>query len=100
DVNVVVVANAYTLDNCDNADDSSKANEEKDVGYPAPVQGQDNYIHYLIQAEVNVPDQRGNGIFYWAPTWIGVPGKTWATPAGREYIHNETKEGHARENKA
>ncbi|MDM6960280.1 glycosyl hydrolase 53 family protein, partial [Klebsiella michiganensis] len=40
------------------------------------------------------------GIFYWKPTWIAVPGNTWATPAGMKYIHDEWKEGNARENQA
>ncbi|MDN3931518.1 glycosyl hydrolase 53 family protein, partial [Klebsiella pneumoniae] len=77
-----------------------QAKEEKDGGYPASVQGQYNYIHDLMQAVVDVPDQRGKGIFYWEPTWIAVPGNTWATPAGMKYIHDEWKEGNARENQA
>ncbi|HBQ2992391.1 glycosyl hydrolase 53 family protein [Klebsiella pneumoniae] len=91
---------ATTLANCDNAENSFQAKEEKDGGYPASVQGQYNYIHDLMQAVVDVPDQRGKGIFYWEPTWIAVPGNTWATPAGMKYIHDEWKEGNARENQA
>ncbi|HBY0998131.1 TPA: galactosidase [Klebsiella pneumoniae] len=100
DVIVVEAAYAYTLANCDNAENSFQAKEEKDGGYPASVQGQYNYIHDLMQAVVDVPDQRGKGIFYWEPTWIAVPGNTWATPAGMKYIHDEWKEGNARENQA
>jgi arabinogalactan endo-1,4-beta-galactosidase len=44
-----------------------------------------------MQAVADVPDQRGKGIFYWEPTWIAVPGNTWATPAGMKYIHDEWK---------
>ncbi|WP_193385793.1 glycosyl hydrolase 53 family protein, partial [Yersinia pestis] len=39
-------------------------------------------------------------IFYWEPTWISVPGNTWATPAGMKYINDNWKEGNARENQA
>ncbi len=100
DVIVVEAAYAYTLENCDNAENSFQAKEEKDGGYPATIQGQYNYIHDLMQAVADVPGHRGKGIFYWEPTWIAVPGNTWATPAGMKYIHDEWKEGNARENQA
>ncbi|MGL5423342.1 MAG: glycoside hydrolase family 53 protein, partial [Serratia fonticola] len=100
DVIVVEAAYAYTLENCDNAENSFQAKEEKDGGYPATVQGQYNYVHDLMQAVADVPDHRGKGIFYWEPTWIAVPGNTWATPAGMKYIHDEWKQGNARENQA
>lgn len=100
DVIVVEAAYGYTLDNCDNAENSFQAKEEKDGGYPGTVQGQYDYIHDLMQSVIDVPDHRGKGIFYWEPTWIAVPGTTWATKAGMKYIHDEWKEGNARENQA
>ncbi|HDS9457928.1 TPA: arabinogalactan endo-beta-1,4-galactanase [Enterobacter asburiae] len=100
DVIVVEAAYGYTLENCDNAENSFQAKEEKDGGYPGIVQGQYDYIHDLMQSVIDVPDHRGKGIFYWEPTWIAVPGTTWATKAGMKYIHDEWKEGNARENQA
>lgn len=100
DVIVVEAAYGYTLDNCDNAENSFQAKEEKDGGYPGTVQGQYDYIHDLMQSVIDVPDHHGKGIFYWEPTWIAVPGTTWATKAGMKYIHDEWKEGNARENQA
>lgn len=100
DVIVVEAAYGYTLDNCDNAENSFQAKEEKDGGYPGTVQGQYDYIHDLMQSVIDVPDHRGKGIFYWEPTWIAVTGTTWATKAGMKYIHDEWKEGNARENQA
>lgn len=100
DVIVVEAAYGYTLDNCDSAENSFQAKEEKDGGYPGTVQGQYDYIHDLMQSVIDVPDHRGKGIFYWEPTWIAVPGTTWATKAGMKYIHDEWKEGNARENQA
>lgn len=100
DVIVVEAAYGYTLDNCDNAENSFQEKEEKDGGYPGTVQGQYDYIHDLMQSVIDVPDHRGKGIFYWEPTWIAVPGTTWATKAGMKYIHDEWKEGNARENQA
>jgi arabinogalactan endo-1,4-beta-galactosidase len=46
-----------------------------------------------MQSVIDVPDHRGKGIFYWEPTWIAVPGNTWATKTGMKYIHDEWKEG-------
>lgn len=100
DVVVVEAAYAYTLENCDNAENSFTAKEEKDGGYPGSVQGQANFIHDLMQSVIDVPQSRGKGIFYWEPTWIAVPGNTWATPAGMEYTKDHWKTGNARENQA
>lgn len=63
DVIVVEAAYAYTTENCDNAENSFRAKEEKDGGYPATIQGQYNYIHDLMQAVADVPGHRGKGIF-------------------------------------
>lgn len=100
EVIVVEAAYGYTLENCDNAENSFQVKEEKEGGYPGTVQGQYDYLHDLMQAVINVPAHRGKGIFYWEPTWIAVPGTTWATRAGMKYIHDEWKEGNARENQA
>ncbi len=71
----------------------------KGRGYPASVQGQYRYIHDLMQAVIDVPDQRGKGIFTGSPR--GLPFREiQATPAGMKYIHDEWKEGNARENQA
>ncbi|WP_299998312.1 arabinogalactan endo-beta-1,4-galactanase [uncultured Cedecea sp.] len=100
DVIVVEAAYGYSLENCDNAENSFTEKEAKDGGYPGTVQGQANFIHDLIQAVIDVPDGRGKGIFYWEPTWIVAPGNTWATPVGMEYIEDHWKTGNARENQA
>lgn len=100
DVIVVEAAYASTLENCDNAENTFQAKEEKEGGYPATVQGQYDYLHDLMQAVADVKDQRGKGIFYWEPTWIAVPGTTWATLAGMTYTDDHWKEGNARENQA
>lgn len=100
DVIVVEAAYGHGVENCDNAENSFTEKEAKDGGYPATVQGQANYIHDLIQTVLDVPNNRGKGVFYWEPTWIVAPGNTWATPAGMEYINDRWKTGNARENQA
>ena len=100
DVIVVEAAYGQSFENCDNAENSFTEKEAKDGGYPGTVQGQANYIRDLIQSVLDVPDNRGKGVFYWEPTWIVAPGNTWATPAGMEYIHDKWKTGNSRENQA
>ncbi|MCL9670712.1 arabinogalactan endo-beta-1,4-galactanase [Citrobacter sp. MNAZ 1397] len=100
DVIVVEAAYGYTLANCDNAENSFQEKEEKAGGYLGTVQGQYDYIHDLMQSVANVQGHRGKGIFYWEPSWIAVPGNTWATQAGMNYINDKWKEGNARENQA
>lgn len=100
DVIVVEAAYAWTLDNCDAAENSFQQKELQDGGYPASPQGQAAYLRDLLGAVRAVPDGRGKGVFYWEPTWIVAPGNTWATPVGMKYIHDEWKQGNARENQA
>ncbi|MEY8710575.1 galactosidase [Mangrovibacter phragmitis] len=100
DVIVVETAYAWTLANCDKAENSFQQKEEVAGGYPATVQGQANYLHDLMQSVIDVPQQRGKGIFYWEPAWITPPGNTWATEAGMKYINDHWKLGNARENQA
>ena len=81
--------------NCDNAENSFRAKEEKDGGYPASVQGQYNYIFTTNAAVADVPDQRGKGIFIGSHMWIAVPGIP-DTPAGMKYIHDEERVMHVK----
>ncbi|MEN3754654.1 glycoside hydrolase family 53 protein [Mangrovibacter yixingensis] len=100
DVIVVEAAYAWTLANCDKAENSFQQKEETAGGYPATLQGQADYLHDLMQSVIDVPQQRGKGIFYWEPAWITPPGNTWATEAGMKYINDHWKLGNARENQA
>ncbi|KAA8997334.1 galactosidase [Affinibrenneria salicis] len=100
DVIVVEAAYGYTLDNCDDAENSFTAKEAQDGGYPGTVQGQTNFLRDLMQSIIQVPAGRGKGLFYWEPAWIAAPGAGWATPAGMKYIDDVWKEGNARENQA
>lgn len=100
DVIVVEAAYGYSLENCDDLENSFTAKEAKEGGYPGSVQGQADYLHDIMQSVINVPNKRGKGLFYWEPTWIAVTGAGWATPAGMKYIGESGKQGNARENQA
>ncbi|WP_409422249.1 arabinogalactan endo-beta-1,4-galactanase [Pseudaeromonas sp. ZJS20] len=100
DLIVVEAAYGYTYDNCDNAENNFTEKEAEDGGYPGTVQGQADFLHDLMESIVQVPDQRGKGLFYWEPTWLPTPGATWATKAGMKYNDDDWKEGNARENQS
>lgn len=48
------------------------------AGYPATVEGQNQFLAKVIDILRHVPRGRGKGILYWAPTWIS-PGKRATT---------------------
>lgn len=79
--NIIIVEMAYpwTLDwNDDNGNIVGSTDQLHD-GYHATVSGQTNYLRELIKIVHNVRDQRGKGVFYWAPDWISVEpvGSSW-----------------------
>lgn len=48
------------------------------AGFPATPDGQEQYLEKLIDVIRRIPDGRGKGLLYWAPTWIS-PGKAATT---------------------
>ena len=49
------------------------------AGYPATVEGQTAFLRELLKIVRNVRNQKGKGIFYWAPEYISVQplGSPW-----------------------
>lgn len=41
-------------------------------GYPQTPEGQANFLKRVIQIIKSIPNGRGKGILYWAPTWIST----------------------------
>lgn len=54
-------------------------------GFPATVQGQQDFLVALMQRLATVPGKRGLGIVYWEPGWLPVQGTSWASHAGMVY---------------
>jgi arabinogalactan endo-1,4-beta-galactosidase len=48
-------------------------------GYPASVEGQTAYLRDVLNLVGNIPNEKGWGVFYWAPDWISAPqlGSPW-----------------------
>lgn len=85
DVIVVETAFGYTNENFDSQKNVYGADEERIGGMRSTVQGQATGLRTVMQAEVNVPNGRGTGIFYWEPDWYPVEGAGWKTGEGNEW---------------
>ncbi len=46
-------------------------------GYRATPQGQATVIRDIIERLAQVPDEKGLGLFYWEPAWLGKEGAGW-----------------------
>jgi arabinogalactan endo-1,4-beta-galactosidase len=81
DKEVMIVETAYpwTLDWYDNTNNIVGLESQLHAGYPASVQGQKNFLMDLMQIILDVPADKGTGIFYWAPEHISIPmlGSPW-----------------------
>jgi arabinogalactan endo-1,4-beta-galactosidase len=79
--NIIVVETAYpwTLQWYDNVTNIVGNTSQLHSGYPATVDGQFNFLFDLIQIIKNVPNNKGKGLFYWAPEFISVQpiGSAW-----------------------
>jgi arabinogalactan endo-1,4-beta-galactosidase len=78
---IILVETAYpwTLDWYDNTPNIVGDSSQLLPGYPATVEGQTDFLSDLINLVQNIPDNKGSGLFYWAPEWISVPtlGSPW-----------------------
>ncbi len=79
DIIVAETAYPWTLSSYDNVGNIVGTSSQLHTGYPATVVGQYNFLYDLIQIIKNVPNNKGKGIFYWAPEYISVQpiGSPW-----------------------
>ena len=81
DKDIIIVETAYpwTLDWYDNTNNIVGEPGQLLPGYPATVDGQTNFLRDLFNLVMDIPDNKGLGLFYWAPEWISVPalGSPW-----------------------
>lgn len=64
----------YTNADCDGADNQAYEGKNNiDLSqWPVSVQGQANEIRDVIDAVAQVSNDKGIGMFYWEPAWLGV----------------------------
>ncbi|GAE33755.1 glycosyl hydrolase 53 family protein [Halalkalibacter akibai] len=85
DVVVVETAYAFTLDDHDGHANIFNRTHEGISGYPATVEGQAKFLYDVMEVVRNVPNNRGLGIFYWEPAWLGVEGAGWTAGEGNAW---------------
>lgn len=78
---IIIVETAYpwTLDWYDNTHNIVGDPGQLHQGYPATVEGQTNFLNDLFNIVMDAPDNKGLGLFYWAPEWISISslGSPW-----------------------
>ena len=79
DIIIVETAYPWTLQWDDATDNIVSGSDDLESGYPASVKGQKTFLLDLIDIIKNTPDERGIGLFYWAPEYISVEpiGSPW-----------------------
>lgn len=82
DVIAVETAFGYTLEDADFEKNNFGTNEEKVGGYKATVQGQATGLHDVMATVASVNDNRGLGVFYWAPDWVINEKVGWKSNGG------------------
>lgn len=82
DVIAVETAFGYTLEDTDFEKNNFGTNEEKVGGYKATVQGQATGLRDVMATVASVNDNRGLGIFYWAPDWVINEKVGWKSNGG------------------
>lgn len=82
DVIAVETAFCYTLEDADFEKNNFGTNEEKVGGYKATVQGQATGLRDVMATVASVNDNRGLGIFYWAPDWVINEKVGWKSNGG------------------
>lgn len=82
DVIAVETAFSYTLEDADFEKNNFGTNEEKVSGYKATVQGQATGLRDVMATVASVNDNRGLGIFYWAPDWVINEKVGWKSNGG------------------
>lgn len=73
---------------------------EKETGYPATGQGQEDFLRDLYIAVRKVENARGIGVFYWEPAWLPIPDCKWASESGSFYMKDKVKAGNSQANMA
>jgi arabinogalactan endo-1,4-beta-galactosidase len=89
---IVVVETAYpwTLQWFDNRSNIVGSATQLHAGYPASVDGQTNFLRELMKIVRNTKNQKGLGLFYWAPEYISVQpiGSSWENNALFDFSGN------------
>jgi len=82
DIIIVETAYPWTLQWFDDRNNIVGSSRQLHSGYPATVDGQTAFLNDLMKLIRNVKNQKGKGLFYWAPEYISVQ------PIGSDWENN------------
>lgn len=99
EVNVVETAYGHTTANADSMPNAFGPEQEIAGGYAATPAGQREYLNDLVTRIQTVPNEKGNGFFYWEPLWYNG-NVSWATAAGMNYLGVQSQTGNEWDNQA
>lgn len=68
--------------------------------YPMTPEGQKAFIQDVMETVRGVPDGLGEGIIWWEPAWLPVPGSQWASDAAIAYMNERGPGGNEWANQA
>lgn len=85
EVAVLETAYGFTLRDADGHANIFGSEQRDIAGYPASVQGQADLLYDVFKAVADVPNNRGLGVFYWEPAWLGVEGAGWIEGQGNAW---------------
>ncbi len=90
DLVIAETAYPWTLQWFDNIGNIVGSANQLHAGYPATVDGQAAFLAELIKIVRNARDQKGKGVFYWAPEYIAVQpiGSPWENNALFDFTGN------------
>lgn len=90
DLVLAETAYPWTLQWADNRGNIVGNASQLHVGYPATIEGQGDFLRELLKIVRNVRNQKGKGIFYWAPEYISVEplGSPWENVALFDFSGN------------
>lgn len=102
DVVIAETSYGYTPDNPASGQKQSMFSSAlSDVtGIPLTPAGQATFMSRLLNLLASIPDGRVRGFYYWEPAWLPVSGSSWATDAGRAYLHSDSPLGNEWANQA
>ncbi|MGL9744961.1 glycosyl hydrolase 53 family protein [Enterococcus mundtii] len=99
EVNVVETAYGHTTASADSMPNAFGPEQEIAGGYAATPAGQREYLNDLVTRIQTVPNEKGNGFFYWEPLWYNG-NVSWATAAGMNYLGVQSQTGNEWDNQA
>ncbi|MFZ2988638.1 glycosyl hydrolase 53 family protein, partial [Ideonella sp.] len=79
---IMETSTGWTVDNADATGNVFDAEQARRGGYAVSAEGQEQLLIDLYRVLAELPPGMGQGVFWWAPEWLAVPGAGWRTGDG------------------